>query len=134
MKRILLMIGAVRFCCALSLSAQQGIANRNVNLRRDPSTASAVLDHLDKGARVTLVDATPDAGFYHVRTEDDQIGWVWSKYVTISEVPTLGAANVTSPSEPQCDASLWSHVYHSQRLIVIKTCTAGARTHFRADK
>jgi uncharacterized protein YgiM (DUF1202 family) len=63
---------------------QDGIANRDVNLRRDPSTASPVLELLTKGARVMLEDATADLGFFHVRTEDDQVGWAWSKYITVS--------------------------------------------------
>jgi hypothetical protein len=32
-----------------------------------------------------LVDVAPDSGFYHVQTEDDQVGWIVSKYITVSE-------------------------------------------------
>jgi uncharacterized protein YgiM (DUF1202 family) len=67
-----------------SVLAQQATASRNVILRRDPSTASPALEHLPKGARLVLVDATADGGFYHVRTEDDQVGWVLSTYVRVS--------------------------------------------------
>ena len=119
-----LAMGLFWLCCAYSLWAQDGTANRNVILRRDPSTSGPVVDHLASGARVTLVDATADSGFFHVRTEDDLIGWVWSKYVTVSTTHTLAARIPTVPSEPVCDASLWDHVYHSQRLIVNKQCTA----------
>jgi hypothetical protein len=59
--------------CPFWVWAQLGIANRNVILRRDPSTASPVLEHLSEETRVTLVDANPDSGFFHVRTEDDQV-------------------------------------------------------------
>lgn len=111
-------------CGVYSLWAQEGTANRNVNLRRDPSTAGPVLDHLATGARLTLIDTTADSGFFHVRTEDDLVGWVWSKYVTVSTPSTLAAKIPTAPSEPACDASSWDHVYHSQRLIVNKQCTA----------
>jgi hypothetical protein len=95
-------------------------------LRRDPSTKSKTLEHLAAGARVTLVDATPDGGFYHVKTEDDQVGWVWSKNVSVSESsPTLPEPSVTpQPADTQCDAGLWNHVYHSQRLIVKQQCMA----------
>src|SRR5450432_4070024 len=102
--------------------AQQGMADRNVVLRRDPSTASPALDHLDKGSRVALVDATASGGFFHVRTEDDQIGWVFAKYISLSEAPTPTPTAPSTPSGPQCDVALWSHVYHSQRLIVKKQC------------
>ena len=113
--------------CPCSVWAQQATVNRNVILRRDPSTASPVLAHLSKGARVTLVDASPDSGFYHVRTEDDQVGWIFAKYVSISEVTTTlppATPSTAVPASTQCDPSLWNHVYHSQRLIVKQQCIA----------
>jgi uncharacterized protein YraI len=106
-------------CCAL---AQQGSASHSVILRRDPSTSSPALAHLQQGARVTLVDANPDSGFYHVRTEDDQVGWVFSKYITLSLAPAVAPSSTPSESSAQCDASLWNHVYHPQRLIVKNQC------------
>jgi hypothetical protein len=110
--------------CPSSAWAQQGTANRNVILRRDPSTSSPALEHLPQGARVTLVDASPDSGFYHVRTEDDQVGWVFSKYINLPQVPTspTPTPGTSGTADTQCDASLWSHVYHSQRLIVKQQC------------
>src|SRR5205814_7685892 len=59
------------FVLSSSVLAQQASLRRNVILRRDPSTSSPVLGHLAKGARIMLVDASPDSGFYHVRTEDE---------------------------------------------------------------
>jgi Bacterial SH3 domain len=64
------------------LSAQEATSNRNANLRRDPSTASPIITMLEKGSRLTLVDDSPTGGFYHVRTEDDQVGWVFAKLLT----------------------------------------------------
>jgi Bacterial SH3 domain len=114
--------------CSFSTLAQTATTNRNVILRRDPSTASVALAHLSRGARLTLVDEAPDSGFYHVRTEDDQVGWVWSKYVTRSR-PSTPATSPTPPTPPpppetQCDPSLWNHVYHPLRLIVKQQCLA----------
>ena len=120
-----LAMGFLWICCACSLWAQDGTANRNVILRRDPSTASPVVNRLASGARVTLVDATADSGFFHVKTEDDQVGWVWSKFITVAAVSAPATAKAPgNPSEATCDASLWGHVYHSQRLIVNQQCTA----------
>ena len=56
--------------CSSSGWAQLATANRNVILRRDPSTSSPALEHLQQGARLAVVDAARDSGFYHVRTED----------------------------------------------------------------
>ena len=125
-------VGTLLFLLVFSTSvlAQQASVRRNVILRRDPSTSSPVLEHLAKGVRITLVDASPDSGFYHVRTEDDQIGWVLSKYVTVASVPngtpTDGGAPTdgTPPPADTCDSNLWNHVYHSYRLMVKQPCIA----------
>jgi len=109
--------------CSGSLRAQEATATRSVNLRRDPSTSSPILAHLASGARLTVVDASADSGFYHVRSEDDQVGWVWAKFVKLAqslEPATVPAAGTTAG----CDASLWSHVYHPGRLIVKQQCIA----------
>ncbi len=108
--------------CPCYALAQQGSTSRKVILRRDPSTSSPALAHLQQGARVTLVDVNPDSGFYHVRTEDDQVGWVFSSYITLSQAPAVLPNPALSESSAQCDASLWNHVYHPQRLIVKNQC------------
>lgn len=114
---------ALLCCYSTSLLAQEASVTRNVNLRRDPSTSSPVLAHLASGARLTLVDASADSGFYHVRTEDDQVGWVWAKFVKLVQnlTPASAPAAATAAS---CDASLWTHVYHPGRLIVKQQCIA----------
>jgi hypothetical protein len=113
-----------------SVFAQQGNSNRRVILRRDPSTSSPALAHLSEGTRLTLIDARPDSGFYHVRTEDDQVGWVWAKFLSVTSSPKTTPAGEVSPTVQAlpsagtgCDESLWSHVYHSQRLIVREQCS-----------
>jgi len=111
--------------CPFSVLAQQATTNRNVILRRDPATTSPALEHLAKGDRLMLVDANPDSGFYHVRTEDDQVGWVLSKYVSLSPTPPSPAlATPTAASGETCDPTLEAHVYHPQRLIVKQPCIA----------
>jgi hypothetical protein len=107
-----------------SVLAQQGLANHNVILRRDPSTSSPALAHLQKGARLALVDSGPDSGFYHVRTEDDQVGWVFAKYIALSQAAAAPLSSATSGASAECDANLWSHVYHPQRLIVKSPCAS----------
>jgi hypothetical protein len=110
--------------CSSSLRAQEATTSRNVILRRDPTTSSPALEHLSKGARLTLVDASPDSGFYHVKTEDDRVGWVFAKYLSISTVtaPTTPTAPTTTTLTETCDASISTHVYHPKRLIVKQEC------------
>jgi Bacterial SH3 domain len=121
-KRVLLCV-ALLCCYSGSLWAQEAAVIRNVNLRRDPSTSSPVLAHLTSGARLTLVGVSADSGFYHVRTENDQVGWVWAKFVKLVQnlTPETAPAAATAAG---CDASLWTHVYHPDRLIVQQQCIA----------
>lgn len=132
-----------------AIQAQQAAVVHAVSLRGDPSTHSAPIGHLRKGASVTLLDAAPAAGFYHVRLSDGTEGWVGKKYLTVavgsstpaqptgSQPPTGGtpAADSTagaSSGSPQpapstdatCDPTLWDHVYNQQRLIVKQDCLA----------
>jgi Bacterial SH3 domain len=105
------------------LWAQEATTNHKVLLRRDPTTSSPPLERLSKGTRLTLVDSAPDSGFYHVRTEDDRVGWVFGKYVTIStaEAPAT-SATPSSATSTECDPSISAHVYHPNRLIVKQEC------------
>src|ERR1700751_1876283 len=89
---------------ASCLSAQEATTNHNVILRRDPSTSSPALQHLAKGARLTLIDASTTNKFYHVTTEDDQVGWVFANFVSLS--PGAPAPASTPPvTGPQCDTA-----------------------------
>jgi hypothetical protein len=129
--------------CPFSIWAQQATINRNVILRRDPSTTSPVVAHLRNGARVTLVDLNPDSGFYHVRTEDDQVGWVSAKAVTVSKASPPVTPAPTTPVSPTpgpgatdttCDPGLQGHVYHPARLIQKQSCIAVTGTIVDATK
>jgi SH3 domain-containing protein len=114
--------------CPSFTGAQQGATNRAVVLRRDPSKSAPIIAHLLKGERLMLVQVTVDSGYFHVKTEQDQIGWVLSNYVTLSPAapspPTPPPNPTPVPPDSGCDSSLWSHVYHSYRLIVHQQCIA----------
>lgn len=112
--------------CPSFVWAQQASTNRAVVLRRDPSKSAPIIAHLAKGDRLMLVQTTADSGFYQVKTEDDQIGWVFSIYVSVSPTPLVPPTPPNPPVAPStgCDDSLWSHVYHSTRLIVQQQCIA----------
>jgi hypothetical protein len=107
-----------------SARAQQATVNsNNVVVHRDPSTKSRAVERLQKGARLVLVDASPDAGFYHVQTEDDQVGWILVKYVTVTNTPVNPTPVNNNPVPPSsCDPALLAHVYHPNRLVVNKDC------------
>src|SRR6266478_876349 len=98
------------------IRAQEAITNHNIILHRDPSTSSPVVEHLQQGARLSLVDITTTSGFYHVRTEDDQVGWVFAKFVSLSPPRSPVRAAIAPGPGPQCDTSIEAHVYHPNRL------------------
>ena len=105
--------------------AQQATTKRAVVVRRDPSRSAPIIAHLAKGDRLMLVQMTADSGFYHVKTEHDQIGWVLANYVSLSPAPPAQPTPIPTPTptpDTGCDDSLWNHVYHSFRLIVHQQC------------
>ena len=94
--RLLLLATLVTSTVAFS---QTPVVQRNVNLRRDPSTSVAPITLLTPPTALTLLDANPQTGYYHVRTPSGQEGWVWSKNIsltTASSTPTakLGPAEL----------------------------------------
>jgi hypothetical protein len=66
-----------------SASGQTVVATRNVNLRPDASTTHTPLETLHKDDEMTLVDAAPVNGYYHVKAADGKQGWVFGHSVKI---------------------------------------------------
>lgn len=109
--------------CSASVWAQQATAKRNLVVRRDPSKSSPAIDHVAKDDRLTLIQTTADNGYYQVTTEHDVTGWVLASGITVSQPPDTPPTPPIQPTASgQCDDALWSHVYHSTRLIVNQKC------------
>jgi len=109
--------------------AQQAIVRRDANLRVDPSTSEPPEAKLHPGDMLTLMDPTPEHGYYQVKTTDGKEGWVSLSSIRIIASPSSSqpAADPESPTTggpAQCDDTLWNHVYHPHRLIVKQTCMA----------
>lgn len=69
-----------------------------------PATAQKI----NKGARLTLIDASPTNGFYHITTEDDQVGWVFASFVSLS--PAVPPVTPTPPASiAPCDTPRHQH-------------------------
>lgn len=78
---------------------------KEVNLRRGPSTARARLKVLKPAMELRLVDATPVDGFYRVIFGKGRLGWVWSKNVQIPAAVSTAAATPAAAAGP-CSATL----------------------------
>ena len=119
----------ILLACPWFVAAQQVTVKRNVNLRSDPSTNNAAIELLQAGTTLNLLESASNGGYLHVKAADGQEGWVWSKNVSIQTgagtTPTT-PQSTTPPvgASPQCDATLWEHVYNPQRLIVKQQCIA----------
>lgn len=106
---------------------QEVIVRKDANLRADPSTSYPPEGKVHQGDKLTLLDPTPEHGYYQVKTASGQEGWVFSKSIRIVASPSPSQPP-TDPENPatgapaQCDDTLWNHVYHSQRLVVKQPC------------
>jgi hypothetical protein len=111
------------FCCSTDAWAQEATAKQSLDLYRSPSKSATVIDHIAKDDRLTVVRAKPYHGYFHVKTEQDVIGWVLAIGVDVSPAPgKTPVPPVQPPPSGQCDDTLWGHVYHSYRLTVHQQC------------
>ena len=72
---------------------------RNVNLRVDASTAMDPIEMLRPPERLDLVEPGKVNGYYHVRGEDGDEGWVWAnnvKLLTQEEIDSLSPPTASS--------------------------------------
>lgn len=108
------------------LIAQQAVVTRSAVLREEPGATSAAEAHLQHGDKVTILDLTPEHGYYQVKTQDGEDGWVFSKSIKIMATPSSAEPGLDPETAPvtqeACDDTLWQHVYHSTRLIVKQQC------------
>ena len=94
------------FLVVLSLAAYsqnpagEAEVKSNANLRSDPSSLNKPIGHLSPSDTVELLSTEPTNGYYHVRTEEGDEGWVWGKALTILTAETLDAAIVATSGAP----------------------------------
>ena len=88
-----LLLVLIAFPASLAL-AQEAVVTRNVNLRRDPSTNKPPIRLLVPPDTVDLLEPEQTSGYYHVRTEDREEGWVWGSNI---RVLSGGEPSPTSP-------------------------------------
>jgi hypothetical protein len=83
--------------CAGAALGQTAEVTHNVNLRGDPSTNNPPIRLLTPPEQVQLLEAGKTNGYFHVRTVQNEEGWVWSPNVHVLLVtPTA----VSTPSGP----------------------------------
>ncbi len=94
-------IGAVLLGAAWPALADEAVLTRNANLRRDQSTARPPIRRLAPPDEVEIIDPTPTNGYYHVRDEDNEEGWVWGGSIRIlPDAPGPTPSPAPSPISP----------------------------------
>jgi hypothetical protein len=108
--------------------AQSVTVKQNVNLRPDPSSEYQPIRLLKPGEPpLTLLDPSPHSGYYYVVTAQAESGYVWTKYVAVSDAPATVSIN-PGPGVPGsatvvgCGDGRWKHVYNPSRLLVLQNC------------
>ena len=67
-------------------TAQMAVVRKNVHLRADPSIRHTPIATLRPPAELDLLEPEPTNGFYHVRTDSGQEGWVWERNISKIEI------------------------------------------------
>lgn len=127
--RLLLALAALAAAAGV-LSGQTATVVHTVNLRPDPSTEYDPIRLLTPAEpSLALLDASPESGYYHVRTSAGEEGYVWSQYVQVTASPAGSPDSIHpgpgvpgSASMVGCGDGLWAHVYHPVRLLVLQDC------------
>jgi len=109
-------VSIVCFLCTVLAGAQTATVKKNVILRANATTQSKRITTLMPPATLTLVDAKPKNGFFHVTTGTGQTGWAWAKNIDVQQsagnhnfrattgnqdlISSLRAARVTAVGKP----------------------------------
>src|SRR5713101_704656 len=64
-------------------TAESAVVRKNVHLRADPSIRHTPIATLRPFVELELLEPKPTNGFYHVRTDSGQEGWVWGQNIKI---------------------------------------------------
>jgi hypothetical protein len=70
------------FLNASFVFAHDIIVKRNSNLRQEPTSASAILDHFEPGDELILIQLEKQNGYYQAMSRDT-IGWIWARNVRV---------------------------------------------------
>jgi uncharacterized protein YgiM (DUF1202 family) len=85
--------------------AQDAIVTRNVNLRSDPSTENPPVRLLSPPENLTLIETATTNGYYHVKAQEGDEGWVWGKNVQVTSAAGTAASILATPGATASSAS-----------------------------
>jgi hypothetical protein len=102
-RALVALLGALCIAALLAVSvcpslAADAVVTRKALLRRDPSTARSPITRLEPPDEVELISPTARNGYYHVRDEDGEEGWIWGGSLRLLSGPPPAAPG--PPSSP----------------------------------
>ena len=80
----------------LAVPAMGAVLNKKARLRDAPTRESTLLDWVDTGTQVTVLDER--AGWYHVVLPDGRQGFIWGEHLAEIEVPAPGEGAPPPPA------------------------------------
>lgn len=92
-----------------AFGAEVIVFDHKATLRADPSTQRAPVAILEPGEHLDLIDPSPTAGYYHVRSTEGDEGWVYVRSVeVVTAVPAAPTARPAArpPTGPARPASV----------------------------
>src|ERR1051325_3160548 len=78
--------------------ATDAIIKHRATLRQDPSTERPPITSLQQGEDVELIEPSPTANYYHVRTAEGEEGWVYGHNLQIVPDQLAAPAIVPNPA------------------------------------
>src|SRR5258708_1344139 len=82
----------------VAMAQMTAVVTHNANLRATPSTAQTPIRLLVPDETLTLIATTTVNGYYHVRTAQNEEGWVYRTFVKIGGTPPTPAAPAVLPA------------------------------------
>lgn len=140
MKRLLFLFFLsilVLFCLAPTLAQSLGQieVKRSVNFRHESTTANEPIALLRPSEKLQLVAREKRRGYYHVRDENGQEGWIWARNVRlVATVETISGilpeTTVTMPAAPGAS----QHISRSwQKFVPEESTFIGTEGKCRAE-
>jgi len=90
----------------LPLFSQQAVVRKSANLRPQPDGSVAPEGQVSVGDKLTVLDPTPEHGYYQVKTASGQDGWVFGRYIKILASPSSSDPGIQTEASVQRERSV----------------------------
>lgn len=99
--RCIALVSVLLFSACIVFAQQDAVVTHNATLRRDPSSQHKPIRQLAPPDTVQVLESQPTNGYLHIRTVDDEEGWVFAKFLRIlSPEEPAPESTATAPAKP----------------------------------